>query len=272
MAAEVYPRAPVQFVSLMTRFPLVPDLQRMEGKEAIYRELAESLPLLEAIEVPTLGGLGISVGQPNPPATGPRQIRMMNRERTRSVTLGPQMLLFECTDHESFPSLQEIVQPAWQALAEKAHPAALNDMTLRYVDEIRHPDVKLTQDWDSLIEAALAGPIGLLDAAPDQLSGLVVYEPSEERQLRVTYGAAPRGFIVDPSGPLKVQDQGAGPFFQLDIESEWKAPAEAVPPFAVDRALEISEQLHEPIRQAFESAITPRLRDYFRGIDRDENG
>jgi hypothetical protein len=63
---------------------------------------------------------------------------MMNRERTRSFTLGPRVLLYECTDHESFDMLCEIVNPALQALLDVAAPAGLNDVTLKYVDEVRH--------------------------------------------------------------------------------------------------------------------------------------
>src|ERR1700733_11512674 len=133
MHNEVYPRAPVRLVSLIIHFPLSPTLQRLEGKEAVYARVADDFPLLETIGLPfQLAGAAFS---PGPESTGPRQVRMMNRERTRSLTLGPRMLAFECTDHESFDVLREIVSPALRALLDVAAPAGLNGMTLKYVDE-----------------------------------------------------------------------------------------------------------------------------------------
>lgn len=272
MPTEIYPRAPVRFVSLAVRYPLAPALQRMESKEAVYTELAGSFPLLEAIDQPMLGGFRIGIGgvglqQGIPGADGPRQIRMTSRERTRSITLGPQMLLFECTDHESFESLRAAVRPALEALQRIASPTALSDLTLKYVDEIRHPSVASTQDWTGLISDTLIGPASLLDEAPAQTSGVVIYQFSPEHQLRVAYGAAPDGFVVDPTGPLRVEDHGSGAFFHLDMESEWKAPPDSVPPFDGEQVVALSEQLHAPIRSTFERVITDRLRDHFRGTD-----
>ncbi len=270
MPNEVYPRAPVRFVSLIVRFPLSPSLQRLEAKEAVYARIADAFPLLEAIEAPFQMPLaGAAFGQGSESGTGPRQIRMMNRERTRSFTLGPRMLLFECTDHESFDVLCEIVSPALQALLEIATPAGLNDVTLKYVDEIRHPAVGSARDWQGLIDERLVGPVELLDAEPQQTAGLAVYRLSAQHELRLGYGAVPGGFVVDPGGPLKVESHADGPFFRLDLESEWTAPAEAVPPFATEHVLQLAGELHEPIRQAFESSITDRLRDHFRGNDGD---
>lgn len=270
MPNEVYPRAPVRFVSLIIRFPLSPSLQRLEGKEAVYARIAGAFPLLEAIEVPFQMPLaGAAFGQGPGSGTGPRQIRMMNRERTRSLTLGPRMLLFECTDHESFDVLCEIVSPALQALLDVAAPAGLNDVTLKYVDEIRHPAISSPSDWRDLIDERLVGPVELLGAEPEQTAGVAVYRFSAQHELRLGYGAAPNGFVVDPSGPLKVESQTDGPFFRLDLESEWTAPAQEVPPFATEQVLRIATELHEPIRRAFENSITDRLRDYFRGSDDD---
>jgi uncharacterized protein (TIGR04255 family) len=270
MPSEVYPRAPVRFVSLIVRFPLSPTLQRLEGKEAVYTRIADSFPLLETIDVPFQMPLaGAAFGQVAESGTGPRQIRMMNRERTRSFTLGPRMLLFECTDHESFEVLCDVVSPALQALLDVAPPAGLNDVTLKYVDEIRHPGVSSARAWRDMIDERLVGPVELLDTDPEQTAGLAVYKLSAEHELRVGYGAVPGGFVVDPNGPLKVDSHADGPFFRLDLEGEWNSPAEEVPPFALEHVLRVAAELHEPIHRAFESAITDRLRDYFRGNDGD---
>ncbi|MGH2904130.1 MAG: TIGR04255 family protein [Solirubrobacteraceae bacterium] len=271
MPNEIYQRAPVQFVSLRVRFPLSPRLQAPGGKEQVYEHLAERFPILDAIE----GGFrlqlppGIGAPMGGQPAGGPQQLRMTNRERSRSFTLGPRMLLFECTDHESFDVLRDVVSPALQALLDVASPAGLNDVTLKYVDEIRHPAVASLRDWQGLIDERLIGPSELLDTQPQQTGGVAVYQLSEEHQVRVTYGAAPEGFVVDPNGPLRVQKHEDGPLFQLDIESEWTSPAESVPLFSVQDVLTIADRLHNPVHDVFENAITPQLRDYFRGTGDD---
>jgi uncharacterized protein (TIGR04255 family) len=267
MPNDVYPRAPVRFVSLIIGFPLSPTLQRLEGKEAVYTRVADNFPLLETISLPFQLGLGGGAFGQSPESAGPRQIRMMNRERTRSFTLGPRMLAFECTDHESFDVLREIVSPALRALLDVAAPAGLNGVTLKYVDEIRHPAVRDLRDWQGLIDEKLIGPFELLDSEPQQTGGLAVYRLSEQHELRIGYGAVPDGFVVDPSGPLKVDGHSDGPFFRLDLEGEWTAPAEGVPPLAVEHVLQLAAELHEPIHRAFESAITDQLRDHFRGHD-----
>jgi uncharacterized protein (TIGR04255 family) len=82
--------------------------------------------------------------------------------------------------------------------------------------------------------------------------------------VRIMHGAAPEGFAVDPSGPLRIKDVGEGPFFRLDIVSEWTAPDESVPPLTAEGVLDVADQLHSPIREAFENAITEDLRKHFR--------
>ncbi|HEY4452021.1 MAG TPA: TIGR04255 family protein [Solirubrobacteraceae bacterium] len=268
MSNEVYPQAPVRFVAFTAHFPLAPRLQRQENQEAVYERLAETFPLLEivnAIQIPiTFGGESV----PAAPQI-PQKLRMLNRERTRSVTLGPRLLAVESTDHQSYDHLRELLVDVLGALVEVAQPAGINGVALQYIDEIRHPSAHGARDWQGLIQDPLIGAVNLLDAEIEQTSAITIYKLTDAHEMRIVYGAAPEGFVVDPNGPLRVRPAGEGPFFRLDIASEWKAPGESVPPFAVDAVLAIADDLHAPIREAFENAITEDLRNHFRASPED---
>lgn len=90
-AREIYPSPTVQFVVFEMRYPTALFLERPEGKEAVYERLSEAFPLLHAINTVQFtfgsppGILGGAIPGISPSASG---IKMMNRDRTRSATLG----------------------------------------------------------------------------------------------------------------------------------------------------------------------------------------
>jgi uncharacterized protein (TIGR04255 family) len=269
MPKEIYAHAPVQFVSFVAGFPLSPALQAPEGKVAVYERLRDSFPLLAEIQRAQLE-VPVGVGGPlQPPiATAiPQQLRMTNRERTRSVTLGPMMACFECTDHESFEGLESVIRVVLEAVVDVGTPAGLLEVTLQYVDEIRHPEALAPNDWTRFVADSVVGPASLLDADVQQTAGVTHYKLSDRHQLRLRYGAAKDGFVVDPNGPLRVKQSGGGPFFSLSFESEWSAPEDGVPSFDVGAIIDTTRELHAPIHGAFEAIIKPELRAYFRGDD-----
>jgi uncharacterized protein (TIGR04255 family) len=271
MSSEVYPHAPVSFIAFVVQFPFSPRLEQKETKEAVYDRLADTFPLFEnvggvSVEI-QLGGS--AVGQPPAQAPMPEKARMMNRERTRSVTLGPRMIAVEGTEHSSFEHLRELLDQVLQALVDVAAPSGMSLVRLQYVDEIRHPSVRTPADWKGLVADSLLGPTSLAKLEAQQAAGVAVYQVSEQHQLRLGYGAAPVGFAVDPGGPLRVDKHESGPFFRLNIESEWTAPEEAVPPLTVKDVLAIADTLHDAVSNTFEDAITPALREHFRRTDGD---
>ncbi len=273
MPSEVYPHPPVRFVAFAASFPLQPRLQREDTKEAVYERLADTFPLLEIINAtrvppPVFGGESQLAGIPQIP----QKLRMMNRERTRSVTIGPRIIAVECTDHESFAGLNELLGQVLEALVAVAAPTAMSEVSLRYIDEIRHPSVTGVRDWHGLLHESLIGPVDLLDAETEQTSAITVYRLSDAHEVRIVSGAEDEGFVVDPSGPLYVEPRANGPFFRLDIVSEWTPPGGTMPPFAVEEVLRVTGELHAPIREAFENAITDELREHFRGANGHRTG
>ena len=270
-SGEVYPRAPLRFVVCAAHFPLSPRLQRADAKEAVHERLAETFPLAEMIR-PTPVPPPFPGGQRRPAGAPPipEKLRMTNRERTCSVTIGPRIVLLERSDHDCFDSLSGLLGQVLEALASVTAPATISEVSLRYVNEIRHPSVRGARDWGGLLHDSLVGPVNLLDAEAQQASAAAVYRLSGGREVRIVFGAESGGFAVDPSGPLQLEPPPAGgPFFRLDIAAEWMAPGGPMRPFAVDGVLRVARDLHAPIREAFENAITDELRAHLRGADCD---
>lgn len=264
MDDEIYPRAPVQFVTFEVQFPMAPGLAKPEGREQVYDRLAEKFPLLE-----TLGPMQIqfSVGgqQPLPfPQPGSQDIRMTTRSRNASVTVGAVLVRIEQAAHVSFPDLRELISEVLDAVQDAARIHGLQRATLRYVNEIQHPNTNTPASWTGLLHPSLLGPVDLLDVPAEATEGSALYRVDPQHVVRVTYGSQPSGFAVDPNGPLRVKPRPPGPFFKLDTESTWVAPADEVPPMVVTEVLTLADRLHAPVRHLFEAVITPSLRDYFR--------
>ncbi|MGI8802081.1 MAG: TIGR04255 family protein [Solirubrobacteraceae bacterium] len=269
MPKEIYPHAPVQFVAFEIQYALTPALARADGKEAVYERLAEGFPLLESLStVPlqfSLAGLEDLTPQSFAvPVVAGDQLRMTDRQRTTSVTVGPRSTVIAHGDHSSFDDLLPIIRGALQAVAEVSVVRGVERLSLRYVNEIRHPAVSTTTDWAELLAPGLGAPPALLDADVVRTHGMVDYRLSDQHSVRLIFGAEPEGFAVDPRGPLRVRVHDAGPFFRLDTESTWIAPSDATAPLVVEEVVTMCEMLHAPITAIFEAAISSTLRDFFR--------
>jgi uncharacterized protein (TIGR04255 family) len=202
---------------------------------------------------------------PIPQQAGSSELRMTNRHRTTSVTVGAAIIRIEQAAHVQFSDLRDLIAEVLQAAQDAARIHGLQRATLRYIDEIQHPDAKSPADWSGLIHPGLVGPVDLLDVPPLITDGSVVFQPDPQHLVRLVYGAQPAGaFAVDPNGPLRIRERPMGPFFRLDTESTWVAPADEVPPLVVSDVLELADRLHAPVRDVFEATLTDQLRDYFR--------
>ncbi|HTZ62827.1 MAG TPA: TIGR04255 family protein [Solirubrobacteraceae bacterium] len=261
----VYRRAPLRFVACAVHFPMLPRLLGAGTKQAVQERLAASFPLSELLAPAPVSGGGERL---RGGLAMPEKLRMTNRERTCSVTIGPRIVLLERSEHDCFEGLGELLGRVLRALAIVAAPVAVSEVSLRYVNEIRHPSVRAAGDWRGLLHDAFIGPVNLLGAAAEHASTAAVYRLPGAREVRVVSGAESEGFLVDPEGPLYVRPAAAGPFFGLDLAAEWSAPRGPLPPFGVEHVLRIARELHAPLRELFERAITDELRAHFAGTDR----
>ncbi len=266
MSDEVYPRAPVQFVTFEVQYPMTPAFAKPEGKEVVYDQLAEQFPLLEALNSVQIQ---FGVGDAAPPMPIPQpgsEIRMTNRHRTTSVTVGPAIVRIEQAAHTQFSDLRDLITEVLEAVESAARIHGIQRATLRYIDEIQHPDGTSPAAWKGLVHEGLVGPVDLLeDMQPVVTEGSILFQPDPQHLVRVAYGAHPAGtFAVDPNGPLRIRPRSPGAFFRLDTESTWVAPPDEVPPLIVADVVELADRLHEPVSAVFEATLTPQLRDFIR--------
>jgi uncharacterized protein (TIGR04255 family) len=264
---EVYPRAPLQYVIFEIQYPVSPALAKPEGKELVYDRLAEEFPLLETLNsVQIQFSVGEGAGPPmSLPQPGSQELRMTNRHRTTSITVGSATTRIEQAAYVKFANLRQLIVEVLQAVSDAARIRGMQRATLRYIDEIQHPNVASPGDWAGLVHPNLIGPLDLLAAPTVVTEGVVMFQPDPQHIVRLVYGAQPAGsFAVDPNGPLRVRPRSSGPFFKLDTESTWLAPADEVPPLVVAEVVELADRLHDPVSDVFEASLTEELRNFIR--------
>jgi uncharacterized protein (TIGR04255 family) len=267
---EVYANAPVVLVAVEARHPVVQPITGGEQSE-LKRLIATSFPLPQPMQTrmitaPLPGG--------TPTLTDELIPRFATRDQTTAVTFNAESVVVETTSHRSFEHLAEFVRVCVEARQEVAPVAGLLRLGLRYIDEIRVPELHGPSRWGEWVAPSLVAPAGIgagLGLEPEQWQGVVGFDRGSGRQLMLRYG--PReGFAVMPGGPLQRATPPPGMFFLLDIDSYW-TPAGEVPEFTAAEIVRLCADLHEPVSDLFESLITERLREeVLRNAGGDERG
>jgi uncharacterized protein (TIGR04255 family) len=254
---EIYPNAPVVLVAVEARHPESALLSPGEQGE-IKRLLAATFPLPQPLQ-----NTRVSATAGAPPTIENELIpRFATRDQTTAVTFGAQAVSVETTKHEGFDHLCDLIRVSVEARQKVAPVDGLMRLGLRYIDEVRVPDIcEGDAGWGEWVDASLIGPAVLgarLGLVPEQWQGATVFGRGSGRQMTVRYG--PReGFAVMPGGLLQRPAPPPGMFFLLDIDSYWIATGE-VPEFTAEAIVELCSDLHEPVSRLFESLITDRLR------------
>lgn len=247
---EIYPQAPLRFVALEIRYGFAPDLSGPDGRAKVYDQLADDFPLAQTSH-------SIEIGLP---PTAPREeLQMLNRERTRSVTVGPDLLAVNTSAFLNFEEFLGTVEKAIGALGS-ARVASVQRIGIRYIDEIRVPGVDRPDQWHGWIADSLLGPIEFGRDWNVELAETAVRMAIEDEQhlmLRVGPRDQP---AVEPSGPLSLRPLD-GHFFLLDLDSFWQADLKELREFDADAILTTCGSLDDVAHQVFERSITDRLRD-----------
>jgi len=253
-----YSNAPVVLVAAEARHPDAPLLSPGEQGE-VKRLLASNFPLPQPLQNTRLRA---AVGAP-PTVEHEIVPRFATRDQTTAVTFGAQAVSVETTKYETFEHLSELVRISIEARQKVAPVDGLMRLGLRYVNEIRVPDIcNGVIGWREWINASLLGAAQVgtsLGLTAEQWQGATVFNRGDGRQVAVQYGSR-EGFAVMPGGPLQRSTPPPGPFFLLDIDSFWAATVE-VPEFTVETVMNLCVDLHEPISGLFEGLITERLRE-----------
>jgi len=226
--------------------------------------LADALPIAEPIQEQTI----LFGTEGTPDVKGRFAFRLASRDRTTAATLSPNRLALETSDYKKYEDFRRLLATLLEVLQEFGRPAGVERIGLRYIDEIRIPDLSASDPsaWRTYMDDALLAPADLAaEALPEMqaqtLNGLLHFENREHQTTIVVRYGALEGRVVDPDGPLRLKTPTQpGPFFLFDIDSFWNA-GEVIADFDAASMIDTCDRLHQPISSIFERCITERLRD-----------
>jgi uncharacterized protein (TIGR04255 family) len=255
---EVYPNAPVVLVALELRHPTAEPLSRA-AQVKMKQLLGRRLPLPRQA---TMTNIQATLGAVQPEVTTETAPQYVSRDRTMAVTFRSQAIIVETTRYARYERFRDVVALAVEARQAVEPVAGIERLGLRYINEIRVPDVedRLTS-WEPWVHQTLLGPAPVIERLGFNaagLQGIVMLDQGAGKAIVLRYG--PReGYAVDPHGSLKRPTPAPGPFFLLDIDSYW-TPTDEIPELDPKELVTLGDELHEPVRTLFENFITERLR------------
>ncbi len=255
---EVYPNAPVVLVALELRHPAAEPLSRA-AQVKIKQLLGKRLPLPRRA---TTTNIQATLGAVQPEVTTETAPQYVSRDRTMAVTFRSEAIIVETTRYARYERFRDVVALAVEARQAIEPVAGIERLGLRYINEIRVPDVGDTlTSWEPWVNRSLLGPTSVIERLgfnAARLQGVMMLDRDEGKAIVLRYG--PRGgYAVDPQGSLKRPTPAPGPFFLLDIDSFW-TPTNDIPELDPKELVTLGDELHEPVRTLFESLITERLR------------
>lgn len=264
---EVLPNAPLALVAVEIRFPNGTSGQPLPTNiRRSFRDLLGEEWVLESQTVPQFA-LTLGPGGPLPqPGLALTMPRFTLRDRTLAVAVTEQSMTVEATRYKHYPTFREVVERAVDAAAQVLVPDGIARVGMRYIDEIRVPDVgddpAFWRDW---VDVSLLAPqIDAMESAgfaSIAWEAAAQYQTGPDQKLVLRYG--PRiGYAVNPQGPLKRPSvPPPGPLFLLDFDCYWE-PTD-IPEFDPSTIMTTCDQLRAPIRALFDLLMTDKLQKEF---------
>jgi uncharacterized protein (TIGR04255 family) len=261
---EVFEATPLVLVAAEIRFTDSPRLRQQATLDKISIALEDRFPAPRPI--PEMG-FQISVGtapQPMPPST---LVRLTNAANTESISLTSTSLLYETTHYTEFSELLAVVQRAGSALVEAGVLPVVERVGLRYIDEVRVPDlITDARQWSQWIDHRLIDhlAVGPADRPVTTTQGVTNYDLGNEKGLNFRYAAFPDGSVVDPNLLSRRREAASGPFFVLDFDGYQNIPQSTtrLDTGVIGKSL---EAVHDPAGEIFQRSITDKARELFRG-------
>ena len=260
---EIYPNAPVVLTALEVRHPSAGSLSPAQQRD-LKQFLRKELPILRNAQVATVEGtLTLGSAQENPLVRVEKFPKYFSRDNTTALSVRDSAFVIETTRYSGWEAFRNLVFWVINARFEVGEVDGVERVGLRYIDEIRVPDLVETgwNGWAPWVDSSLLGPAEVADRLgliPKDWQGASVFSSAPDCSVVLRYGAR-EGYAVDPGGDLKRPTPTPGPFFLLDIDSFWTA-SDGVPEFGVKELVDLSDQLHSPVRRLFESLIRDKLR------------
>ncbi len=266
---QVYPAAPLRLVAFEVQYGFAPTLATEQGRAEIYRRLQDAYPIADAqMTVGFEFVVGPAGGAAQPQPSQAAELVLIDRERTRSVTIGANGLSVQSVIYEGADELERTIAAALEAVADVGI-STTRRVGLRFVDEIRAAGIERPADWLEYVSDDLVGSLRLAgEYAVEQAQGVLGLRVADDIHALVRFGPG-TGVAVNPEGRLRLPPPEHPEFFLLDIDTFWADPADELRPFDADRVLALYRQLDDPAHVLFERAITERARDLFRNLEKE---
>jgi len=272
---EVYPHAPLAFVTVEIRFPgesgqgITSALQRafrdVLGEEWVTEQLTQQ-------EVT----FGMTMGSPAQAFRAASFPRFTVRDRTSAVVLTTDTVTLQTTRYRHWADFRSVLERVITATAELVAPEGVSRVGMRFVDEIRVPSGvgEHLEEWAQWLSADVLAPVihPMSEAGwlPTDWTSVVQYRLGDGKQVVFRYGPQQGPYAVAPDGPLRrIDPPPPGPLFLLDFDSFWEPPT--IPRFEVDELLSVCDTLREPTRVLFDNVVTERLVDEVFRVQRNDS-
>lgn len=199
--------------------------------------------------------------------------KFVSRDVHTAVTYRPDGVAIETTDYLGWEWFKQVAERALFARQEFAPVDGIERIGLRYVDEVRVPHSNGVLDWSDWVISDLLGPrkqvesLGLRLQEQQSVFQFQMPSPGMTFTLRCGIGT---GAVVQSSDNLRRPQEPPrdGQFFLIDSDAAWVEPEGKIPEFDPSHILNVSEELHSPIKKMFEELITDKLREeVFNGSD-----
>lgn len=258
IAHEVYPNAPVVLVVCEVRHDYCEPLDSAEH-EQLRSKLSDVFPLVSPLQQ---NKAIVTGAQDQVQSETTRIPRFISRDQRTSATFGTESIVLETTNHKGFAQFSELLTVVIDARLRVRPDGAILRIGLRYINEVRVPDLPdSAPGWSEWIDARLTGPAALavpLTGTIEHWQGLAVFKRASGLGLTLRYGSR-EGYAVPPGGPLTRLVPVPGPFFLLDFDSYWEPQSEA-PSIDPEYIIQLTAEIQEPIAELFDTLATDRLK------------
>ncbi|MDX3753627.1 TIGR04255 family protein [Streptomyces sp. AK08-02] len=212
---EIYSNAPLALTVVELRHTASPSLSEA-NKAGLKSLLASTFPIYKPAQQ-----VSITVTNAGASEDRAQYPRYMTRDSTESISFRDNAIVVETTRYKRRSSLRELLHQAVEARQKVSPVDGVERLGIRYVNEVRVPNIEHPSDWERWISAPLTSIASLRteDLGAHTWQGVTVFgTPAEGVVLR--HGNF-EGYAVEPSGDLRRQTPPPGPFYLLDLDSYW---------------------------------------------------
>jgi uncharacterized protein (TIGR04255 family) len=213
---EIYPNPPLALTVVELRHPATAALTDADHA-SLKALLTDTFPLFKPARrlSLTMSGAGVAHEQTF-------DARYMARDNTAAITYRSDAIVVETTRYQRRSVLRGLLRQAVEARQEVAPADGIERLGLRYINEVRAPDVERSADWARWITPALTGTAELKAANVDSAQtwqGMAVFGDSASGVV-LRHGIFD-GYAVDPGGDLRRATPPPGPFYLVDLDCYW---------------------------------------------------